>query len=310
MKIQVVPVLLTWLFVAPPFALLFVVNTDLGGTSLLFLPTLIGFLAPYLRQRLFREPTGTFNYYGYAALAMVSTLALILVFGLDGAICIAMAVPLVVPLALVGAWIAKRVAPPHDGPSGVASVVLLTAVGFLSFDALKPPPALRPVQTALVIDAPPQRVWDSMLEFETADPPTDWLFRVGIAYPVDARVEGTGTDAVRYCNFSTGSFVEPITVWDEPQLLAFDVAAQPDPLVEQNPFHDIRPAHLETAFRSRRGQLRLEALSDGRTLLEGTTWYEVDMGPEFYWRWWSDAIVHRIHRRVLETVRERSEAGD
>ena len=42
---------------------------------------------------------------------------------------------------------------------------------------------------------------------------------------------------------------------------------------------------------------------------EGTTWYYHDLRPAFYWRWWSNAIVHAIHRRVLNHVRAEAEKG-
>jgi len=44
-------------------------------------------------------------------------------------------------------------------------------------------------------------------------------------------------------------------------------------------------------------------LPGGRTRLEGSTWYELDLAPQAYWSIWSDLIVHRIHRRVLEHIR-------
>jgi hypothetical protein len=49
------------------------------------------------------------------------------------------------------------------------------------------------------------------------------------------------------------------------------------------------------------------ALPDGRTRLEGSTWYRLDLFPQPYWTLFSDALVHRIHQRVLEHVRDRSE---
>lgn len=48
--------------------------------------------------------------------------------------------------------------------------------------------------------------------------------------------------------------------------------------------------HLRGFFEATQGEFRLEPLANGRT----------------YWRLWSDAIVTRIHRRVLEHVRKRS----
>jgi hypothetical protein len=53
--------------------------------------------------------------------------------------------------------------------------------------------------------------------------------------------------AVRHCNFTTGSFVEPITVWDEPRLLKFEVVEQPAPMKELS-FWDIDAPHLHDYF--------------------------------------------------------------
>jgi hypothetical protein len=41
-----------------------------------------------------------------------------------------------------------------------------------------------------------------------------------LAYPTEAHPDGSGPGSVRYCQFSTGSFVEPITVWDEPHQIS------------------------------------------------------------------------------------------
>lgn len=57
----------------------------------------------------------------------------------------------------------------------------------------------------------------------------------------------------------------------------------------------------------RRGEFRLVALPDGRTRLEGSTWYTLDMAPQAYWTLWSDALIHRVHARVLEHVRDLAE---
>ena len=78
-------------------------------------------------------------------------------------------------------------------------------------------------------------------------------------------------------------------------------------MTELSPHDNLRPPHLENYLSSRRGRFRLTPLADGRTLLEGTTWYENRFWPGAYWRLWSDAIIHRIHRRVLDRIRNLSE---
>jgi hypothetical protein len=113
--------------------------------------------------------------------------------------------------------------------------------------------------------------------------------------------------AVRHCVFSTGEFVEPIIVWDEPHLLKFGVTSQPRVMDEWSLYRNLRPRHLENYLVSREGQFLLKRLPNGRTKLEGTTWYRNRFWPEQYWRVWSDYIIHTIHERVLVHIKSLSE---
>ena len=140
------------------------------------------------------------------------------------------------------------------------------------------------------------------------DEPDEWLFKTGIAYPTHAEIKGSGVGAVRYCNFTTGSFVEPITTWNEPTLLQFDVLDQPTPMRELNPFWDVHPPHLDGYFQSKKGQFELVQLDNGKTLVEGTTWYHIHIHPVAYWDFWSEYILHEIHYRVLKHIKKECEA--
>ncbi len=86
------------------------------------------------------------------------------------------------------------------------------------------------ITTSVKINAGCQTVWQNVIVFPQLNPPPEFLFKAGIAYPINATIEGTGEGAARYCNFTTGSFIEPITTWDEPNLLAFDVKQSPQPM--------------------------------------------------------------------------------
>jgi hypothetical protein len=165
------------------------------------------------------------------------------------------------------------------------------------------------VLSAIDIAAPPETVWANVIGFADLPAPDSWIFRTGIAYPIRARLDGAGVGAVRHCEFSTGAFVEPITAWEPGRRLAFDVASQPQPLHEWSFYAALHPRHLDTMLRSRRGEFRLIRLENGRTRLEGRTWYELDAAPMLYWRSWSDAIIRRIHMRVLTHIARLSEPG-
>jgi hypothetical protein len=51
----------------------------------------------------------------------------------------------------------------------------------------------------------------------------------------------------------------------------------------------------------------LTPLPNGGTRLEGTTWYHHGLWPAAYWQLGSDAIIHRIHLRVLRHIRDEVE---
>ena len=171
------------------------------------------------------------------------------------------------------------------------------------------PAPLLEVRSSVKVAAPPERVWRHVIAFAELPPPTEWLFRLGIAYPQRAEMFGTGPGAIRHCVFSTGPFVEPIEVWEAPRLLRFGVTKNPPPMQEWTPYKEVHPPHLEGFLASERGQFRLIALPDGGTRLEGTTWYRHNMWPVSYWQTWSDYIIHRIHLRVLRHIKERAEAA-
>lgn len=165
---------------------------------------------------------------------------------------------------------------------------------------------VRPIVTSIEINASPEKVWQNVVSFPQLKEPTELIFNTGIAYPINATIQGQGVGAVRHCNFSTGSFVEPITVWDEPKLIRFSVDEQPEPMKEIS-FYDINPNHLHGYWVSKQGQFKLTRLANGHTLLEGTTWYVNKIKPDLYWTVWSDYIVHKIHQRVLEHIKTQAE---
>lgn len=232
--------------------------------------------------------------------------------GLEGMICIFTTLPLGIPLAWMGAvvgyFISNRL-PKTTVASHVLPLIVLVMPLYLWFEKYHLPEApSNSVSSAVLVDAPPSAVWKRVISFDELPEPVDWVFRMGIAYPIRAEIDGTGVGAVRHCVFSTGVFVEPIEVWDEPRLLKFSVTSTPDPLEELTFYEDLRPPHLDGFFVAEGGQFFLESDSEGGTRLIGTTWYRQELWPAFYWRWVSDALIHRIHLRVLHHIKKLAEA--
>ena len=245
-----------------------------------------------------------------AFLSVVLAGAALLALAFEGIICILMAAPLALALALIGALAGHmaqaslwRGVPPHVYCVPVLAIPLMLGAEHLSHG----PAPLLAVTSAVVVNAPPERVWRHVVSFAELPPPRETLFRLGIAYPVRAQIAGHGPGALRHCVFSTGSFVEPIEVWDKPRLLQFSVTQNPAPMQEWTPYRHVHPPHLNGFLVSRKGRFLLTPLPGGRTRLEGTTWYHHTMWPAHYWQLWSDHIIHSIHLRVLNHVKRLSE---
>jgi hypothetical protein len=145
-----------------------------------------------------------------------------------------------------------------------------------------------------------------VVTFSQLPEPTEWIFNTGIAYPIRAEIKGEGVGAIRHCIFSTGEFVEPIEVWNEPYQLGFGVQTMPLPMHELS-FANIQPPHLEDYLQVTHGEFKLQRLPGNRTRLLGTTWYSNKVWPNEYWKVWSDGIIHAIHLRVLNHIKQLSE---
>ena len=273
------------------------------------LPFCLGLFAVLMHS--YHQPRGYGECAAMAVLPVLMLGAILLLVAIEGIICILMAAPLALILALLGGSLGYVIQAGHWGrrnaPAILSMVVLLTP-GFYGIEHFTRPQAgVFAVKSAVEINAPPEKVWQRVVAFSEIPPPRELLFRAGLAYPIRAEIAGHGEGAVRHCVFSTGPFVEPITIWDEPHLLRFSVAANPAPLNELTPYGHIEAPHLHGYFESHQGQFMLTELPNGRTRVEGTTWYSHSMWPETYWHWWSDYVIHRIHIRVLEHIREEAE---
>jgi hypothetical protein len=271
-------------------------------------PFAVGLLAPVIAGA--HAPRTRGESLAVAGTALLMWGAGLLLLALEGALCLVMAAPIAAVLGLLGALVGHtlQARPNRPGAEWLSLLVLLCVPALMGAETRLTQPPLYAVSTAVEIDAPPEVVWRCVVAFPPLPKPTELPFRLGIAYPTEARIEGTGVGACRYCVFSTGAFVEPITVWNAPHLLRFRVTGNPPALVELSPYGHLPAPHAHGYFVAEQGEFRLTPLPNNRTRLVGTTWYRHNLYPAFYWRWWCDALIHRIHGRVLRHIKAQAEA--
>jgi hypothetical protein len=70
-------------------------------------------------------------------------------------------------------------------------VMMLVPFGVMSAEKARPaePPRIS-IQTSIQIDAPPMKVWKNLIAFPDIEEPPASLFRLGLSYPIRARITG------------------------------------------------------------------------------------------------------------------------
>jgi uncharacterized protein YndB with AHSA1/START domain len=276
-----------------------------GGALFFGTPFVMGMTTAIIYNRKHLRPLGTTI--GLALASILFCGAATMLFAIEGLLCLLMAAPIGMALSALGALVGWAMAWQSRRPGTAAAMMVAALPVVTGVEAQVATPTLREVTTSIEIAAPPEQVWPNVIGFGELDAPPQWFFQLGIAYPMRATIDGEGVGAVRRCEFSTGPFVEPITTWDPPRRLAFDVTSQPPSMTELSPYKRIDAPHLEGYMVSRRGEFRLVPLPGGRTRLEGSTWYTLSIFPEEYWVVWGELLLHAIHGRVLDHIRDLSE---
>ena len=248
------------------------------------------------------------------ALSVVALGALLLIAAIEGAICIALASPLGLLVALGGSMAGYQVQRRAWGARRARGALLLTTIllaptfmGAESAVLMEPEP--RQVTTWALRPGTPAQVWRSLTQDRVLPPhpmrtPLDWLFVAGIGYPVQVQWQGQGVGAKRLGSYTTGRFAQEVTAWEPEQRLAFKTLEHPAPMRELTPWGHFDAPHLHGYLVVERGELRLtpgpaDAQGRPQTRVEATSVYLHHIWPAGYWHLWSDALMRRVHERWL-----------
>ncbi len=280
-----------------------------GFALFLGVPLTMGMLSAFLYQH---DRTWQWREVGIITLICMiwSTLALLLC-KLEGMICIIMAGTLVASMVFVGvviSWSIGALVRRKKRQNQLHCFALICLPLLMKFESSNP--ASAPViehTTVMDIDATPNEVWKYIPSFsEIKSPPESWLAK-HMAYPICCEIDGTGIGATRRCVLSTGVMPEVVSHWEPEKRLEFVVIETPPTMVEQNPFGHVDAEHLDGYFEAQRGRFVLTALPNGRTRVEGTTWFFQNIWPQWYWRPIALNSVSKVHCRVLEHIKFLSE---
>ncbi|GGD79748.1 hypothetical protein [Croceicoccus mobilis] len=286
-----------------------------GLGMLLLVPAAMGGLTADLV-----DPDGTQSMLGcylYPTLFLIALSVIgYVVFG-EGAICLAMALPLWVPAAMTGALVSHlnaRLRRKHEarlqGRSYAAGWLLLPLV-VIGYDAAYPPEWQdREVVREVIVDADPRTIWPMLVSVPAISPDEGKANLtqdiLGVPRPSSARLVRRDGDLVRLARWGSDiRFEESITRIDAGRAITWHFAF-PDDSVQAHTDRHISPDGATLKIDS--GGYTLKPVGKNRVRLRRATSYRMRTRMPGYIGWWGDVLLGDVQENILAVVRDRAEA--
>jgi hypothetical protein len=251
---------------------------------------------------------------GYRILApwvpMFLTLVATAILGLEGAICIYLAIPVVFPFASLGGIIGGLLR-----TRGIAARSLILAAPFVAWpleSRVGNPERIVESTQQVVIDAPPSIVWPLVASVDSIKPEEQQhalFLTLGFPRPISATLDHPGVGGIRRARFEKGLvFTETITDWSPGRMLRFTIEPNTDsiPSTTLDEHVTIGGPYFDVLT----GLYVLDPLDSGRkTLLTLKSRHRVSTHFNLYAGWWADRIMTSIQRNILSVHKKRAEGN-
>jgi hypothetical protein len=237
----------------------------------------------------------------------------------EGVVCVMFALPLVVPVAILGALAGATVRRHVHNRRlrvGIAGMLVLAGVGWQAIDGALDDPARHPLhhaEAAIVVDAPPDRVFATLAGPTLSIAPRwQWFLRIGLPMPTQLEIEAPGPAGRVHAAFSHGVAHGHVTDWRRGRALAYvidryDIDDLPFHITRlgRGPHYGLATERIEDWLTVVSMRYDLEAAPGGRTTLRRSVTWRRHLAPGFYFGWLQDQIMSRGQQRLLELIRER-----
>lgn len=163
---------------------------EYGIALFILTPLFIGVCSTVLYSRHQQITKKESRQIGFISLAIFT--AFLFICAIEGFICILMAAPLGLFLTWLGSSIGYQImykAPHVKNTSLLVLVGMIPLIGFIEKDNM---PDITSVVTSLEINSDAATVWKNVLVFPELEKPQELIFKIGIAYPIDAKIKGRG----------------------------------------------------------------------------------------------------------------------
>ena len=226
---------------------------------------------------------------------VLSSLFLI-VTGLEGYICVAMAVPVMLPGMVLGACIGYAIRFDRIDHRKPPLVLLRSFPVLIAAEQFERPfrNATQPATftTTRLIDASPETTWNCLTELPELSGPKPFLLVIGLPVPTHCTLKTQELGGERICVFDQGLMKQRVTKWEPAKRLQVEVT---ECTLPGRLWLDFVDAGYELTPTSSGTQVT-------RTSSIGSRLY-----PRWYWRPFEDWAVTSEHNYVLDNIQRRAE---
>jgi hypothetical protein len=267
------------------------------------LPFSLGFVTAY-----FSKSKGAAAYFWGPQLSILSCLAIAIVVGWEGLICLILAVPVYCAMGALGgfaAWVTRKYS--RRG-STVACLVMLMPPSSAALESFIPvPTTMHHVHTQIDIDASTEIIWDKIVRVRAIDEPlTGVFYRMGFPKPVEAVITHDGIGGVRHARFEHDLvFIETVDAWEEGKRFSFRIDVDPDhtPLTTLDPHVTVGGEYFDVL----RGTYWLEPKPGEAVALHLESEFRLSTAFNAYAGIWGDFLMRDIQNSILRVIAHRAE---
>ncbi|MDR4953916.1 hypothetical protein REB14_17180 [Chryseobacterium sp. ES2] len=285
-----------------------VAKGEYGVTMFLTIPVSIGFIIGYVK---YFKKIGLMNVLKTIlkiVLGLVIFSLILIGAGVEGAICIIMAIPFIGFAMFVGFNIGfiigvfdeKR----HAG-SVIVFILFINPASYI-FDTYTKP-IEETITTEMIVNSSNEKVWKLLNTQINFDTPDFILFEKGVSYPKNIKLVNDNGKLGYSCQTNNDELQLNINEFIENKKVKFFLENQTVPMKEITPYQNIDAKHLHDYFIVKYGEITLDKLSENRTKIIAKTKYSYKIAPTWYWKNWSGYIIDKMQNHVLQSIKTQSE---
>jgi len=282
-------IIISLFFLSLGFALLHYELIGYGLSFFVFLPFALGYI-------LGKSTIKTISLWGLV-LSVVIFFILLLAGGLEGMVCILMAMPLIMGAIALGAFI-KYLTKKYQKSdrqnnlikSSILPFCLFLTFAFIETELTKNEQSVIKIKSEIILPYSPIQVYETIKSVDTLDTEKPFLMKLDLPIPQKCVLEEEKIGGIRTCYFNGGQIVEKITELEEGKILKMDVI---DYQLTGRKWLGFKEAIYF-----------FDKLENGQTKMTRITTYTSELYPRFYWKPLERIGIEQEHEYVFDNLKK------